>query len=408
MVIALLAASIVVSVTIDLGPFARHAAERAASNYLDRPFHIGGLRIHLLTGKFLVEDLRIDGLHEGDRPFFTAKRIAVALDWFFAFRAKPEFLVSSVEITDWRMLVERWDGSQSFPRVVRQNTSNGPRRATVTVRWVRAWRGEFVYDDHATPWNIVCRNLDVTIGNLPKYHGTATFTGGTVGIQQYEPMWANMKAWFDIDGTRINLSRIDLNTDGATTVARGELDFSHWPDQVYQVKSRVNFPRMRQLFFTREKWDVSGDGDFTGTFRMSKDGPDLAGSFTSQTAGVNAYAFPSLYGSLRWTRSAFEVWDAGSRFYGGDATFAYSIKPLGAKVRPTHRFETTLTDVDLTRFTDFEQFRGVRFAGRASMQNLLEWPSGHFAEHRGNGHVVVSPPPGVAMMSERVPDAIEP
>ena len=77
------------------------------------------------------------------------------------------------------------------------------------------------------------------------------------------------------------------------------------------------------------------------------------------------YSFPSLYGSLRWTRSAFEVRDAGSKFYGGDARFTYSIKPLGAKVRPTHRFDTTLTDVDLTRFTDFEQFRGVRLRAGA-------------------------------------------
>jgi hypothetical protein len=404
MVIALLAAAIVVSITIDLGPYARRYAERAASNYLERPFHIGALKIRLFTGQFLVEDIRIDGLRPGDRPFFTAQRIGVSLDWTPAFRVRPEFLVSAVEITDWRMLVERWDGGQSFPRIVRGTPSKGPRRATVTVRWLRASRGEFVYEDHATPWNVICRNLEVTIGNLPKYHGTASFTGGTVGIQQYVPMSANMKAWFDIDGTRIHLSRIDLNTDGASTVARGELDFAHWPDQTYQVKSRVNFPRMRQLFFTRERWEVSGDGDFAGRFSMSKDGPDLAGSFTSELAGVNAYRFPSLYGSLRWTRNVFEVRDAGSKFYGGDARFTYSIKPLGAKVRPTHRFDTTLTDVDLTRFTDFEEFRGVRFAGRASTQNLLEWPSGHFSEHRGEGHLLVSPPPGVTVMTERGPD----
>jgi len=397
--IALLSAAIVVSVTIDLGPYARAYAERAASKYLERPLRIGALRIRLLTGQFLVDDLQIDGLHPGDRPFFTAKRIAVSLDWVPAFRAKPEFLVTAVEIADWQMLVERWDGAQSFPRIPRRDTSAGPRRATVTVQWVRAHRGEFIYEDHATPWGIVCRNLAVTIGNRPSYHGTATFNGGTVGIQQYEPMWANMKALFDIDGTRIHLARIDLDTDGAKTVARGELDFSRWPEQSYEVQSRVNFPRMRQLFFTNERWDVSGMGDFTGTFRLSKDGPDLQGSFTSDLAGVNAYSFPSLYGSLRWTRTAFEVWDAGSQFYGGDASFTYSIKPLGAKVRPTHRFETTLTDVDLTRFTDFEQLRGVRFAGRASMQNLLEWPSGRFSEHRGSGQMVVAPPPGITPMT---------
>jgi hypothetical protein len=166
MVIALLAASIVVSITIDLGPYARRYAEARASKYLDRPVSHRRSANPSLHRSVPRRRHHIDGLHPGDRPFFTAKRIAVSLDWVPAFRVRPEFLVSAVEITDWRMLVERWDGGQSFPRIVRGTPSNGPRRATVTVRWLRASRGEFVYEDHATPWNVICRNLDVTIGNL--------------------------------------------------------------------------------------------------------------------------------------------------------------------------------------------------------------------------------------------------
>ena len=45
---------------------------------------------------------------------------------------------------------------------------------------------------------------------------------------------------------------------------------AHWPNQGYQVKSRVNFPRMRELFFKDETWRLAGDGDFTGTFRLFK------------------------------------------------------------------------------------------------------------------------------------------
>src|SRR5436190_13629578 len=81
LVVALLAAAIVASVTIDLGPAVRQRAERAGSDYIERPLHIGRLSIHLVTGKILVENLQIDGLHKGDRPFFTARQIAVALDW---------------------------------------------------------------------------------------------------------------------------------------------------------------------------------------------------------------------------------------------------------------------------------------------------------------------------------------
>ncbi len=403
-VVALLAAAIVASVTIDLGPSVRHRAETAGSDYIERPLHIGALSIRLLTGRVIVENLTIDGLHAGDRPFFTAKRIEVGLDWLPAIARKPDITISSVEMTDWQMLVEKWDGAHNFPRFNHDDGKpSGPRPVTVTLRFLHAYRGQFTFEDHETPWSAICRNLDINIGNVPNYHGTAVFDSGSVTIQDFVPMWAKMKAQFVIDGPRIHLSRIDLDTDGATTVARGDVDMGHWPNQTYQVQSTVKFPRMRQLFFKDETWDLTGDGKFTGIFRLLKRGEDtdrdLTGTFTSELAGVNTYRFPSLYGSLKWTQHAFEVWNAGSKFYGGDAQFAYSIKPFGAKTKPTQRFETTLREVDLASFTDFEQLPGLRFAGAASLTNLLEWPSGRFSEHRGGGHLVVSPPPGVATMT---------
>jgi hypothetical protein len=124
-----------------------------------------------------------------------------------------------------------------------------------------------------------------------------------------------MHAWFKLDGGMVHLDRIDLDTDGATTVASGEVDFGHWPEQTYRVKSRVNFPRMRELFFARESWRISGEADFHGVFHLFKDGHDLQGSFVSEVAGVNDFRFPSLYGSLRWTRSAFEVSEGGAKFF---------------------------------------------------------------------------------------------
>ncbi|PYR25936.1 MAG: hypothetical protein DMF98_10565 [Acidobacteria bacterium] len=407
MIVALLAAAIVVSVTVDLGPMARDAAEKQASRYIERPLRIGSLRIHLLTGNVLVEDLTIDGLHPGDRPFFTAKRIAVGLDWRPAIQRKPDITISSVEMTDWRMLVERWDTGHNFPKFGRDNSE--PRRdrpVKVTLRHLRAWRGEFTYEDHATPWSIICRNLDVTIGNLPNYHGTAAFTGGTVAIQHYVPMWANMKAQFAIDGPRIHLDQVDLETDGARTAARGDVDLSHWPEQTHRVQSRVNFPRMRQLFFTDEKWDLTGDGDFTGTFHLFKGGRDLSGTFSSAVAGVNAYRFPSLSGSLQWTPAALDIRDARARFFDGDARFSYSIKPLGAGTRPTARFDATVNGVDLRQFTDFQELAGLRFAGSADMQNVLEWPLGRFSQHTGAGRLAVTPPPGIAVMTPGRPQGL--
>ena len=408
--VALLAAAIVSSVTVDLGPAGRRRAEVEGSKYIERPMRIGSLKVRLLTGKVLVEDLTIDGLHKGDRPFFTAKRLAVSIDWLPALARKPDITITSVEMTDWHMLVERWDNAHNFPRFTREDRRpKGPSRITTTLKWLRASRGQFTFEDHETPWSIVCRNLQVDIGNLPKYHGTATFKGGTVTIQDFVPMWANMNASFVLDGPRIQLQRIDLETDGAVTVARGEVDAAHWPNQSYQVQSQVHFPRLRELFFKNEPWRVTGNGDFTGVFKLFKADAginrDLTGTFSSPLAGVNDYRFPSLYGSLRWSQHAFEVWNAGSEFYGGAAKFAYAIRPFGAKTKPTHHFDATVTGLDLARFTDFQQMPGLRFGGAATLHNVLDWPSGRFAEHRGEGHLVVTPPIGVTPMSASLADA---
>src|SRR4029077_7605049 len=112
---------------------------------------------------------------------------------------------------------------------VRPNDGGTP-RFTTTLRYFHAWRGQFTYDDHEVPWNIVCPNLDINIGNLPAYHGEAVFSAGTVTIQDHLPMWVNMKARFVLDGSHIRLDRIDLDTDGTKTLARGDVDAAHFPE----------------------------------------------------------------------------------------------------------------------------------------------------------------------------------
>jgi hypothetical protein len=397
MVVALLAASIVATVTIDLGPRVRELAERRGSEYLERQLKIGSLSIHLLTGRVIVTDLSIGGLKATDRPFFTAKRIAVGLDWLPVIAKRPDITISSVELIDWQMLVEKWEDAHNFPKFTRDdNGPGGPRRFTVTLRDLHAYRGQFTFEDHEAPWSIVCPNLDVTIGNVPNYHGTASFTNGLVRIQDDLPMWTNMTAQFTLDGPRVHLQRIDLQSDGATTIARGDVDLANWPNQKYDVQSRVNFPRMREIFFRTEDWRLGGTGDFTGSFALMKGGRrDLSGTFKSNLLTYGDYRFPGLFGSLRWTEKAFDVWDAGSLFYGGKAAFTYAIKPLGEKTRPTATFDTTLTDVDLAAFTDFQRMPGQRFAGATTWHNTMAWTLGGLKETvTGQGRITVAPPPG--------------
>jgi hypothetical protein len=397
---AILAAAIVASLTIDLGPSFRALAERGGSAQLKRPIHIGRLSIHLLRGAFVVEDLRIDGVNPGDRPFFVAKRLEAGIDWSSIFRR--DILITSVEMTDWQMLVEKWPGGKNnFPRFVNNNQPDrGPRRFTTTLKHLRAWRGRFTYEDHDTPWSVDGPNLDITITNLPQYHGTATFHGGTIRIQDHLPMWGDFTAHFVLDGPRVHLPQIDIAADGATATASGDVDLAHWPIMRYDVKSHVHFPRMREIFFTNETWRLAGDGDFTGVFRLYDGGHNLSGTFSSDTAGVNDLRFPGLYGQLQWNERGFDVWNAGSKFYGGDAKFTYSIKPFGTPQPTVQRFNVTFTRADLAPFTDFGlPTGGMHFAGTADGNAYLEWPSGKFNQRRGHGQVTVEPPPGVTLMT---------
>jgi hypothetical protein len=397
----ILAVAVVVTLTVDMGPVARQYAERGASAYLERPVTIGRIALHVARGRVVVEDLVIAGRADGDRPFFTAGRISVALDWSRVARRRPEFVVTSVEITDWDMLVEEFGNGSNFPRFVRgdREPSTGPRRFTTTTRSIHAWRGRFAFEDHKARWGVVAPNIDLTISNEPTYGGEATFHGGIITIQDFVPMSASMKARFRIDGPRLLMDRIDLETDGARSVVRGEIELNRWPEQRYAVQSRVQFSRMRELFFAGESWRLSGESDFDGTFHLFRGGHELAGRFLSAEAGVNAYRFPALQGSLRWTRRFFEVTDAGAGFLGGTARFGFAIRPLGAPERPTATFDASYADVDVAAVSDFYELEGLRFAGRATGRNVLQWPMGRFSERRGEGHLAVSPPPGVAIMS---------
>jgi hypothetical protein len=394
--VAMLAAAIVSSVTIDLGPSLRHLAEREASNRIDRTVTIGRLSVRLAAGDFLVENLRISGLHPQDQPFLTAQRIELSLDW--ATLLHREITIRDVEMTGWRMRVERWADEQSFPRVA-SGSPSGRKIVTTTLRWLHATDGEFTYDDHETPWSTVARHLDITITHGDGYHGRAMFSGGTVAIKDYVPMAAAMQCRFTLDGARLHLDHMDLETDGARSVVTGDVDFAHWPEQVYQVRSTVDFPRMKQIFFAGDHFTVGGVGEFRGTFHLYHGGHQLQGQFTSAATLVDAYRFDQVQGALLWTPDEFQVSQGSSTFYGGAFHYEYGLAPLGQPVPTRAHFNVSFAGVQLAGFTDAARLRGLRFAGRATGHNTLEWPLGRFSDRQGSGELTVEPPAGAAVLT---------
>jgi hypothetical protein len=65
---------------------------------------------------------------------------------------------------------------------------------------------------------------------------------------------------------------------------------------LFNVKSHIDFPTQKAIYFKNMNFTVAGTGDFTGTFRFWKTGAgstarELKGTFASAIAGVNAWRF---------------------------------------------------------------------------------------------------------------------
>lgn len=400
----ILATVLVSAVTIDLGPSLKGLAEREGSKFIARPMHIGRLGVHIARGRFVVEDLRVEGLTPDARPWLVAKRIDVSLTWKALWQR--EVLLDGIEMQDWTMVVESFPGgTHNWPRLTGppRPPRTGPRPVVTTLQHVTATRGTFVFEDHAARWGVVAPNLEVTAGKLAEYTGRARFTGGTVDFEAFEPMSAAMETTFRVRDGLILLEDIHLVTDGARSELSGVVDAGRWPEMTYQVESKIQFPRMREIFFARDTFEVHGEGEFTGTFHLFKGGRELKGRFASQEAGINDYRFQDLEGELVWVPDRFEVLRASAGFYGGRADFKHLMADLGLPDRRGRaRFDVEYEDVDLTAFTNFLELRGIRLAGRASGQNTLEWPLGAFVDRQGGGAVRVTPPSGLAPMGPEI------
>jgi hypothetical protein len=97
----ILAVMFVTTLSVDLGPALRGRAEAAATQYMERPMHIGRLSVHLWRGQFVVEDLVIEGLTPESTPFLLADRIAISMPWSTLISRRVVF--DAIEMRGWRM-----------------------------------------------------------------------------------------------------------------------------------------------------------------------------------------------------------------------------------------------------------------------------------------------------------------
>ena len=416
--IAIIVSLVVTFFTVDIGRISifgaslKSLAESQASRYLERPFHIGRIVAYPGSGYFAFEKVTIEGPTKDARPFFYAERILVNVPWWTMFR-KELFL--SIDIYDWRMVVEKWPDGAHLPRLTRKKKEgevSRPFPLKIKQLDVFCRNGEFIYDDHVAPWRVTGPNLEfalVRANNLNTYLGTAKFTNGQVKIQNFEQMSADFNTRFQINGGRVELKHIDLLTDGAETHLDGYVNFANWPDQEYRIQSNMDFNRMREIFFANADWRMSGNGRFNGIFRIPKDGKfDLSGLFKSDEAAFGLknteWRFGNLDGELQWASNRFIVKRADSDFLGGRLKLSYGLESMGKPGGATATLGADYNNVNLFLFT--RQFGWTALEPQARMHGHLsmDWRNGHFQETmQGNGHSVFTAPAGAVLASKELP-----
>jgi hypothetical protein len=417
--IAVVAAVLFTFFTVDIGHVfdLKKIAEAEGAKFIGRPMHIGKLSAYISPGNFALDDVVIEGLTPDARPFLRAKRITLHVPWWTLVRNRLEF---EVRMTDWTMLVEQWPDHHNFPHFSLPG-GGGPSKITKTVNSVFADRGEFIFEDHGTPWSVDVRHLSVDLVHAPmlvaslgsQYVGRVRSIGGTVQIQDFLPMSADLGASFVIDKGLIRLHRIDLVTDGAVSHVTGVVDTSHWPEQTYQVDSHLDFHRMREIFFAHEGWRISGEGHFLGAFHLYRGGRELKGDFTSAVAGLDVdpaggageLRFPGLRGSLDWLPRSFVVPKATSDLLGGRASWSYGVVGFGRSGGADATFAAEYAGVDVSALIKYAGVKLIDLAGTANGRASLAWRNGHFHDTYGaDGVTEVQPPDGRRVADRTLPE----
>ena len=232
-------------------------------------------------------------------------------------------------MTDWDMVVETFpNGRHNFPKVTPKNREHRAQpvhddgevgacaRAASSPTRITARRG--------APSRAISTVQLVKSGPTNDYRGRASFSNGTMKIHVLRavPRRTCSRASRSIGG-KVHFDRIDLVSDGARSVITGDVDLARWPEQLYQIRSQIDFPTQKNIFFHRDSSPCPARR-LQGTFHLFKGGRELKGTFTSPVAGVNDWRFPNLRGSVLWLPDRLEITNATSELYGGDRALRLS------------------------------------------------------------------------------------
>lgn len=404
--LAAISAALLVSVfSVDLGPYLRERAEREATQYLERPMHIGRIKALLRPGHFVFEDVVIEGLTADAAPFLKADRITVSVPWWAVFRRR---LIIEVEMDGWESTIESFPGNKdSVPKLKPRPREPGPTWFnTTTVEHVWGRDGHFRFIDHAQPWNVTFDKMAMNFvwaPSLDRYVATIDVRGGEINILAYKTMRLDTaSARLTFDGPLLRVEGLDLLADGMRTHARGVINLDQWPVQDFDIESAFDSAPLKEIFFFGQNFTAAGQGRFTGQFHRRKAGYEVHGAFTTPRLTVSGLEFPDLSGRVVWMPNRLEVTGNRSAFYGGDMRLAYVLDTRGPG-RTVADLLASYRQVDLAAFGRAMGWEGLELASRADGWQAMTWPSGKFAEMSGDGEIRAVAEDGRSLAASQLP-----
>ena len=196
------------------------------------------------------------------------------------------------------------------------------------------------------------------------------------------------------------------------SVLDGDIEFNKWPEQIYQIKSKIDIATQKEIFFKRDRFTATGQADFDGTFHYFKGGRELKGTWRTPVAhvkiGANTWRFPNLQGNVLWLPDRLEVTDATSGLYGGRrSSITASCRSTGSPGPKRAIWDVKYRDVQLAAADRLSRDRGDaagRSGNRTQPPRMAARRMGPAARRR---RVDASQPPPVsaAMTRELAPDA---
>ena len=251
-------------------------------------------------------------------------------------------------MTDWRMYVETFpDGTPQLPAVHAAESARpervddhaavraGASRASSPTR-TTARRGASSRATSTSP----------SRGRPPSIAGRRSFSNGTVAIQNYVPMRADMQ--HDVqDRRRQGRARSDRPDDRRRRVAahrRGRSDAVARAD-LSRARRRSTCRGCARSFSptttSRCRARATSTAPSTCSTRpstgSSRTGRELKGNFTAHSPASTRTGSATCAASSAGCRRSLEVTNATAALYGGAARFSYRMAPLGQRGVPADR-----------------------------------------------------------------------